>query len=670
MIPKGTIVTNGTLLANGTTTFATTPTFEAGIKLDGKTTHDIPTANATTVRLGGEADTTDYSYAAPLETYDPGDGSTAYRVPAQYIDSEDFNDYLKKTQSANVITNDILSGGTLSKSLANVDTISAAAIKGTTTNDAPLLDVKIDDDSAWIARSAIIADEDKSLNNVTINDDGIYVTNTTTTGSKTSNFDASGLYLDSAKTCILRDGKVHLPVSTGSIEFGLQDAFTGYNLKLCSLGTNTGLTVLNKDTIADTMDLLNLNNQVEIKPKGITFYSGTPKHLLNMNGGSVYIGSYDDSTTYERVAPLVQDTTDTSKWYVPAQYINFDTTDFLKKTQSANDVTTTVFKDGTATAPLYDCTINTSLIKGTYNNDNPVVDVTLTGSNTDGLWLSNTAVAVSDNSTGITYVKPTGVTTNNGSITLSMEDGEFKGKTSTETKFIADTAGLKLRTGSAGVLWGSDTNLESFDASVVYDKTNGLYVSKFGTISNTDALLTLDGWKFTKSGVTFKGVDKAAKTANDLLTCKQSTVHIGKTGDTTAYTSVAPLVQDTTDTSKWYVPSEYIQGGGDDYLKKTQSGDDITAEIITGGALGYAIVNSTYSDSVIKGTTTNAAAILDVASNNGYAPWTASAIGVYSDADNQADGKGIQITPTTITNSGYGDSDSVTIEHDCVSIFD
>lgn len=647
----------------------------SGISLAGKTNQQLYNGAGSMTKMGGADDTTTYSYVAPLETYDPGDGSTAYRVPSQYIDSEDFNDYLKKTQSADVITNDILSGGTLSKSLANVDTISAAAIKGTTTNAAPLLDVKIDDDDAWIARSAIIADEDKSLNNVTLNDDGIYVTNTTSSASgtttNTAQFDASGLFLNSAKTCILRDGTVHLPISTGSIEFGLQDAYTGYNLKLCSLGTNTGLTILNKDTIADTMDLLNLNNQVEIKPKGITFVSGTPKHLLNMFGGSVYIGSYDDSTTYERVAPLVQDTTDTSKWYVPAQYINFDTTDFLKKTQSADDVTTTVFKDGTATAPLYDCKINTSLIKGTYNNSNPMIDVTQEGPSIDGVWLSDSTVKVSDDSTGSTYVAPNGVTTTDGSTIVSLGDGQLKGKTSTETKFITDTAGLKLRTGSAGIMWASDTNLENFDGSIYYDKTGGLNVNRFNSTSNTDVLLTLDGWKFTKSGVTFKGVDRAAKTANDLLTCKQSTVHIGKTGDTTAYTSVAPLVQDTTDTSKWYVPSEYIQSSGSgDYLKKTQSGDDITAEIITGGALGYAIVNSTYSDSVIKGTTANAAAILNVASSNGYAPWTAPIIGVYSSSDNQTNGQGIQITPISITNSGYGTSSSVTIEHDCVSIFD
>ena len=395
----------------------------SGIKLSGKTNQQLYNGAGSMTKMGSDDDTTTYSYVAPLETYDPGDGSTAYRVPAKYIDSEDFNDYLKKTQSADVITSDILSGGTLSKSLANVDTISAAAIKGTTTNAAPLLDVKIEDDDTWLARTAVIADADKSLNNVTINEDGVYVTGTTTKGTQTSNLDSSGLFLNGSNTCILRDGTVHLPISTGSIEFGLQDAYTGYNLKLCSLGTNTGLTVLNKDTIADTMDLLNLNNQVEIKPKGITFYSGTPKHLLNMYGGSVYIGSYDDSTTYERVAPLVQDTTDTSKYYVPSEYINFDTSDFLKKTQSADDVTATVFKDGTATAPLYDCKVNTSLIKGTYNNSNPMIDVTQEGPSIDGVWLSDSTVKVADDATGSTYVAPNGVTTTDGSTILSLSDG-------------------------------------------------------------------------------------------------------------------------------------------------------------------------------------------------------------------------------------------------------
>ena len=518
---------------------------------------------------------------------------------------------------------------------------------------------------------------------------------------------------------------------------------------------------------------------MHVQPLGINFNSGTPKHLLNMYGGSVYIGNYGDDTTYERVAPLVekttgsgkyyvpaeyldiddsnyakknainqfnaanvfadictfksditfegniyvdkgvytsggvsdtsgnyynpqrvqlwdtngkalpvgtptgvtkwsavaplkQDTTDTGKWYVPEEFINFQTTDFLKKTQSADDVLTTVFKDGAATMPLYDCNINTTLITGTYNNDNPMISATLAGTDTENLWLSSTAVAVKDDldsPTGITCVKPNGITTTNNSVTLSMGDGEIRSKTSAESKFVIDTAGLKLRTGSAGIMWGSDTNIEDFTGAMFYDSTNGLNVSRFGTISNTDALLTLDGWKFTKSGVTFKGVDKAAKTANDLLTCKQSTVHIGKTGDTTAYTSVAPLVQDTTDTSKWYVPSEYIQSSGGDFLKKTQSGDDIAAEIITGGTLGYALANSTYNTSLIKGTTNNTAALIDVASSNAYAPWTASKIGLYSSADNQASGTGIQITPTAITNTAYGDSKSTTLGYDGIEVF-
>lgn len=70
--------------------------------------------------------------------------------------------------------------------------------------------------------------------------------------------------------------------------------------------------------------LLDLNKYCVIFSSGIYLKDKTRNDLLNGGGFTTNIGSTDETTIYHNVAPLIQDTEDETKWYIPAKYMNWD----------------------------------------------------------------------------------------------------------------------------------------------------------------------------------------------------------------------------------------------------------------------------------------------------------------------------------------------------------
>ena len=71
------------------------------------------------------------------------------------------------------------------------------------------------------------------------------------------------------------------------------------------------------------------------------------------------------------------------------------------------------------------------------------------------------------------------------------------------------------------------------------------------------------------------GIKVYSKTAKDVLGCNFNFLHLGANDNTANYTNICPLVQDTTDITKWYVPTEYIQLD----TKVSKAGDTMTGKL-------------------------------------------------------------------------------------------
>lgn len=225
---------------------------------------------------------------------------------------------------------------------------------------------------------------------------------------------------------------------------------------------------------------------------------------------------------------------------------------YLKKTQEGEDIQMSIVNNGSIGVPLFNFTSNKVPLFNFTSNNAPLFNFT-----------SDTGVRMVGND-----IWKVGQITLDNSMTLTPYNIFLRGITNQTHKISALSVNYLELTGGANgygqiqiwdnVIFFNQPIRSHSDYNFEIDVTgNGTY-KKRGYHTGT--------WHYTEDGIHLNTGDASYK--NVLIAdagakydkLKTYTVGPRDTSFTTTYTAVAPLIQDSTDTSKWYVPTEYISG--------------------------------------------------------------------------------------------------------------
>jgi hypothetical protein len=269
---------------------------------------------------------------------------------------EDITGYLKKSQSADDVNKGpILSEGTLSYCIGNEITYKVPLFDNSTDNVfgkgsgyLPLTSQRVVVGNGYYLGSG----DSYTSSGITIAGGSSYFKPKELKFTDGNVLNTTGLYLycyGDGKTQFSYDGielssystKINMSVILGNnqpcgITWASSDYKTTYARLIHGEITKTAglLLQLPQYTAKDYSDdktnpnftdaLLDLNKYCAIFSSGIYLKDKTRNDLLNGGGFTTNIGSTDDTTIYHNVAPLIQDTEDETKWYIPAKYMNWD----------------------------------------------------------------------------------------------------------------------------------------------------------------------------------------------------------------------------------------------------------------------------------------------------------------------------------------------------------
>lgn len=670
---------------------------------------------------------------------------------------EDITGYLKKTQSANDVNKGaILDGGTLADPIAKDVTYTAPLFTGTDNvfgkgaGYVPLTSGRavvgngyyltsgayLNSTELKFADGTILNPNALSFSNNTIlNNNGFYLKGY---GDYKTYFSYDGIYLSNNYT------KLHSSLVLGSTYMpGIMWAETDMVTEKVSLRYNNGYVGLSINTKYTPKDyneslttpnwsdtLLTLNKHYGFYSGGIYIKDKTRNDLLNGGGFTTHIGSTDDTTIYHNVAPLVQDTTDTTKWYVPAKYMNWDVQidgesivdadtqianiDYLKKgdqilikadTDTVHAIVTNGKVDlgdsnavGTSKQAAIGSENTLAADKGYayalgYNNNVSGGYTTVVGiRNTDSkpsvsgykaiFGCDNTSSGHSGLIAGIdnnvtndyNYVIGAGnvVKTHDSTIVglANTSDSGFSdnvfGRGNTLKGSAHNVVGYKnVVGGGTTVVLGYNNNVTTNSIIATYNNAIGCCnvitsdrvtacgfflkaVNKYETalghyndsISGDTIFSVGNGYydednkltyrhnlikanrdgdfyiveKTNTDGDTTNFYERPMKRLQTWLNEKVDIANIGADDDTTAYTHVCPIVQDTVDTSKWIIPSRYLDATIQDAAFKSEANTFSKTNTFTDGTGNDVIVAA---NSVTVQSETNATIITSSGITNG-----------------------------------------------------